>query len=60
MAIHQALAATTNMLRFNCVGSICQMSSPEEWMFSSGQLVSVVPGTPTHESLNTRWSVESK
>ena len=39
------VAATTKALRFNCVGSICQRSSTEEWMYSSGQFVSEVPGT---------------
>jgi hypothetical protein len=29
-------------------------------MNSSGQFVSVVPATPTHESLNTMWSVFEK
>ena len=60
LASHTAVAATMKALRFNCVASICQRSSPLEWMYSSGQFVSVVPGTPTHESLKTRWSVESK
>jgi cytosine/uracil/thiamine/allantoin permease len=55
-----AVAATMKAFLFSCVASICQRSSPLEWMYSSGQFVSVVPGTATHESLKTRWSVESK